>query len=145
MTVTQINTPKLEARRKKITPQLGLVCITSSKDVRYKTITRTRYLQLTENLKARTLEELYRENLRRLHIALEYCHKRGITLYRMPSGLFPLSDWEDNIGATILENMGTDLARVGQKATKLGVRVVLHPDQFVVLSSDSPHRPRAYF
>lgn len=138
MTVTQINTPKLEARRKKITPQLGLVCITSSKDVRYKTITRTRYLQLTENLKARTLEELYRENLRRLHIALEYCHKRGITLYRMPSGLFPLSDWEDNIGATILENMGADLPRVGQKATKLGVRVVLHPDQFVVLSSDSP-------
>lgn len=138
MTTTQIKIPRQEARRKDITPQLGLVCITFSKDVRFKTITRTRYLQLTENLKVRTLEELYRENLRRLHIALEYCHKRGIKLYRMSSGLFPLSDWEDNIGATILDNMGAELARVGQKATKLGVRVVLHPDQFVVLSSDSP-------
>jgi UV DNA damage endonuclease len=138
MKVIQTNALTLKARRKEITKELGLVCITFSSDVRFKTITRTRYLQLTDNLKARTLEELYRENLRRLHIGLEFCHKRGINLYRMSSGLFPLSDWEDNIGATILENMGAELARVGQKATKLGIRVVLHPDQYVVLSSDSP-------
>ena len=132
------NLPNAKVKRKEITPQLGLVCITFSKDVRFKTITRTRYLALTENLQKRTLEELYRENLRRLHIALEYCHKRSIRLYRMSSGLFPLSDWEDNIGANIIESMSADLARIGQKAAKLGVRVVLHPDQYVVLSSDSP-------
>ncbi len=137
MTATQTKNLPTEVKRRQITPELGLVCITFSKDVRFKTITRTRYLALTENLKKRTLEELYRENLRRLHVALEYCHKRSIRLYRMSSGLFPLSDWEDNIGASIIEEMSADLARVGQKATKLGVRVVLHPDQYVVLSSDS--------
>lgn len=139
MTATQTyNLANAEVEGKNITPQLGLVCITFSKEVRFKTITRTRYLTFTENLKHRTLEELYRENLRRLHIALEFCHKRAIKLYRMSSGLFPLSDWEDNIGAGILESMGNDLARVGKKAEKLGVRIVLHPDQYVVLSSDSP-------
>ena len=119
-------------------PFLGLVCITSSKQVRYRTITRTRYLKLPEEQQKSTLEELYRDNLQRLDGALSFCQEQDLRLYRMPCGLFPLCDLEDEIGASLLEGMSADLAKIGQRAAKLGIRMVLHPDQFVVLSSDSP-------
>jgi UV DNA damage endonuclease len=118
-------------------PYLGLVCITFSKEVRFRTITRTRYLQLPENQREIALKVLYRENLQRLDFALTFCLQNSIRLYRMSSGLFPMSDWEDGVGATVLEKMSVDLAKIGQRAERLGIRMVLHPDQYVVLSSDS--------
>ena len=119
-------------------PKLGLVCITSSKEVRFRTMTRKRYLQLSPTDREAALRELYISNLNRLDAALSFCQQHQIQLYRMPSGLFPLSDMEDEIGAKILEEMSADLALIGQRAKQLGIRMVLHPDQYVVLSSDSP-------
>lgn len=119
-------------------PQLGLVCITFSKEVRFRTMTRTRYLQLGEAGREAALKEIYTNNLNRLDTALSFCQQHQIKLYRIPSGLFPLSDMEDEIGANILEGMSSDLGKIGQRAAQLGIRMVLHPDQFVVLSSDSP-------
>jgi UV DNA damage endonuclease len=57
--------------------------------------------------------------------------------------VFPLSDLEDEVGASILEEMNPNLACIGQRAEVLGIRLVLHPDQYVVLSSDSPQVVRA--
>jgi UV DNA damage endonuclease len=119
-------------------PRLGLVCITFSKDVRYRTITRTRYLGLPENDRETALKVIYRDNLQRLDFALTFCTRNSIRLYRMPSGLFPMSDLEDEVGATVLQNMSAELAKIGQRAARVGIRMVLHPDQYVVLSSDSP-------
>lgn len=119
-------------------PQLGLVCITISKEVRFRTMTRTRYLKLSESERETALKELYTDNLNRLDGALSFCHQHQIRLYRLSSALFPLSDMEDNIGAQILEGMSANLGQIGQRAQELGIRLVLHPDQFVVLSSDSP-------
>ncbi|WP_460203124.1 UV DNA damage repair endonuclease UvsE [Scytonema sp. NUACC21] len=119
-------------------PHLGLVCITFSKEVRYRTITRTRYLELPENQRETALKVIYRENLQRLDFALTFCARHSIKLYRMPSGLFPMSDLEDEVGANLLESMSADLAKIGQRAERVGIRMVLHPDQYVVLSSDSP-------
>ncbi|MCC5636544.1 UV DNA damage repair endonuclease UvsE [Nostoc sp. CHAB 5844] len=121
-----------------ILPNLGLVCITVSQQVRFKTITRTRYLKLSLEERESTLRLLYQNNLQRLHDALTFCEANQIRLYRMPSGLFPMNDLEDKIGENILEEMSADLSQIGQRATALGIRMVLHPDQFVVLSSDSP-------
>jgi UV DNA damage endonuclease len=117
---------------------LGLVCITVSKDVRFRTMTRTRYLQFGEKERNIALKLLYRDNLQRLNSALTFCHKHSIKLYRMTSNLFPLCDMEDGIGENLLEEMSADLAKIGQRSTKLGIRMVLHPDQFVVLSSEKP-------
>ncbi|BAZ66539.1 MAG: UV DNA damage repair endonuclease UvsE [Pelatocladus maniniholoensis HA4357-MV3] len=132
------NLPVVHPKPKDTPPYLGLVCITFSKQVRFRTITRTRYLQLSEEQRASTLKELYRDNLQRLDGALTFCQQYNIRLYRMSSGLFPLSDWEDDIGASLLEEMSDDLSKIGQRANQLGIRIVLHPDQYVVLSSDSP-------
>lgn len=117
-------------------PRLGLVCITHSGEVRYKTVTRKRLLQFDAREQKRRLRELYAANLARLNAALDFCTGRGLSLYRMTSGLFPFAD--DEIGSDVLEEFSDEVARTGERAATLGIRLVLHPDQFVVLSSDSP-------
>ena len=119
--------------------EYGLVCITASNDVRFRTVTRTSYLKLDESTRYAKLIGLYRENLTRLLGALEYCHARGIRLYRMTSQLFPLSDLDDGVGAQALADLTPELPEVARRAEAYGIRMVVHPDQFVVLSSDAPH------
>jgi len=114
-------------------PQLGLVCITVGPEVRYKTITRARFLRMDEAQQEAALTHLYEHNLARLMGALSYCHQRGIGLYRSPSIVFPLND--EPIGLRVLERFAPKLKSFVVVADALRVRVVLHPDQFVVLSS----------
>ncbi|NET90046.1 MAG: UV DNA damage repair endonuclease UvsE [Kamptonema sp. SIO1D9] len=115
-------------------PHLGLVCITASKQVRYRTITCKRLLQMTPKEQAERLLGLYRENLERLNLAIDFCLANSINLYRMTSGLFPFADTE--IGAEVLNQFADKLQVTGSRATENNLRLVLHPDQFVVLSSD---------
>ncbi|MBE9208300.1 UV DNA damage repair endonuclease UvsE [Nostoc sp. LEGE 06077] len=138
MTTIQCQNLENQQQAKTSLPNLGLVCITVSQQVRFKTITRTRYLKLSLDERESILRELYQHNLRRLHDALSFCKQNQIRLYRMTSNLFPMNDLEDQIGENILEEMSADLGKIGQRAVALGIRMVLHPDQFVVLSSDSP-------
>lgn len=114
----------------------GLVCITNSEEVRYRTVTRTRLLAQPEDAQHSTLRALYEENIRRLNKALDFCSKEGLSLYRLPSSIFPFSDNE--MGHEILRGFADDLAETGESACRKGIRLVMHPDQFVVLSSDSP-------
>lgn len=59
-------------------PELGLVCITSSDAVRFRTVTRKRLLQLTEIEQEKVLRELYADNLKRLDKAIDFCYANGI-------------------------------------------------------------------
>ncbi|BAY36225.1 putative UV damage endonuclease [Nostoc sp. NIES-2111] len=138
MAATQLNNlPPTVQLAKNTQPELGLVCITFDKQVRFRTMTRTRYLQLSLSERESGLREIYLHNLQRLQDALTFCQNNNIRLYRIPSGVFPLSDMEDQIGAKILEEISADLGQIGIRAQYLNIRMVLHPDQFVVLSSDS--------
>ncbi len=116
-------------------PHLGLVCMTFSEEVRFRTITRTRYLKLSEEEQKGTLRDLYSDNLRRLFTALDYCEQHAIKLYRLSSALFPMSD--EDLGTSVLLEMKDELAKVGERANRNGMRIVIHPDQFVVLNSDT--------
>lgn len=87
-----------------------------------------------------SLRTIYWDNIQRLHWTLGYCARRNIRLYRMTSAMFPMSD--EPTGEAILRGMAATLSAVGRRATALGIRVVLHPDQFVVLNSES-ERTRA--
>ncbi|MDZ8104566.1 MAG: UV DNA damage repair endonuclease UvsE [Nostoc sp. DedQUE12a] len=138
MTAIQFQNLTHTQQQKGILPHLGLVCITFDKQVRFRTMTRTRYLKLTLEERETALRELYQHNLQRLHDALSFCQKNQIQLYRMSCALFPLCDMEDEIGSNILEEMSDELAKIGERAKALNIRMVLHPDQYVVLSSDSP-------
>ena len=117
-------------------PQLGLVCITASDAVRFRTITRKRLLQLDKVEQKSALRRLYAENLTRLDAAIDYCLAHDIRLYRLTSALFPFAD--DPLGEDVLEEFSEVIAAKGQRARDAGIRLVLHPDQFVVLNSDSP-------
>jgi len=119
-------------------PQLGLVCITHGDAVRYRTLTRTRYLSLeTPQQKFDKLLELYTYNLEVLFGALEFCTAQSIGIYRLTSDLFPMADLGDGIGFEVLETLKPRMAAFGLESLRRGVRVVIHPDQFVVLNSAS--------
>lgn len=134
-----IEPTNLKSVTEKIRPHLGLVCITSNNEVRFRIITRTRYLKLTETERRNTLKELYQDNLKRLNKALTYCAQNRIKLYRMSSQLFPMSDLVgDPTGPAVLAEMRDELAEIGKESKRLDIRVVMHPDQFVVLNSERP-------
>jgi len=117
-------------------PRFGLVCVTYSDECRFRTITRTQYLLLSKSKRRETLRELYWANLWRLNRALSFCDRHDIRLYRMSSTLFPMSD--DALAESVLHNLAANFSSIGRRALRLGIRIVMHPDQFVVLNSESP-------
>lgn len=119
-------------------PNLGLVCITVGPDVRYRTITRTRFLSFDEDGQLATLAGLYLHNVRTLFNAVDYCAARGLRLYRVTSNLFPQIDHP--IAKRAFEKLAAEtdgFGDFGAYAARHGVRVMIHPDQFVVLNSES--------
>lgn len=117
-------------------PCLGLVCITVSKDIRYRTITRKRLLEASPERQRALLDDIYRDNIQTFDNAMRYCEREGIALYRIPSSIFPFFD--EDIGREVMAPLTAALAKSGTRAIALCIRLVMHPDQFVVLSSDSP-------
>lgn len=118
---------------------LGLVCITRSDAVRYRTITRKRLRALGEEgqeVQRKTLQALYEANLERFRRATTFCAGTSIRLYRVTSHLFPFGDTP--LGRSVLEEMADEVRSTGQALTDEGIRLVVHPDQFVVLNSDRP-------
>ncbi|MFA7618525.1 MAG: hypothetical protein WC012_05695 [Thiohalomonadaceae bacterium] len=81
------------------------------------------------------LREIYAANLATLARAPGFCIQLGIRLYRIPSGIFPFAD--DPTGVPLLEEIENGLATIGRGADALGVCLVMHPNQFVVLNSES--------
>jgi len=118
----------------KRSPELGLVCITASDQVRFKTITRKRLLQATLEEQTELLRSLYSENLKRLYKAADFCRENDIHLFRMNSSLLPFSDAP--VGADLLPEFAELMQMVGSHFQESGIRLVLHPEQFVVLNSE---------
>ncbi|MCB0098688.1 MAG: UV DNA damage repair endonuclease UvsE [Caldilineaceae bacterium] len=117
-------------------PNLGLVCITDSDEVRYRAITRKRLWALSDKEQIEALRALYVQNIERFNKALDFCHEHEIRLYRYTSKLFPFADTD--LGNCILDEFSPEIARMGRRAATLDIRLVVHPEQYVVLNSDSP-------
>ena len=118
----------------KRSPKLGLVCITASDEVRFRTVTRRTLAKLSTSQQQEKLRKVYTANLERLAKAIAFCEREDIQLYRLNSALFPFAD--DVVGEAVLTEFEPHLAQIGNKAKKSGIRLVLHPNQFVVLNSD---------
>lgn len=120
-------------------PAYGLVCLTVGPELRFRTVTLSRYRALDPAARETKLHELYAENIRILHSAAGYCAARGIRLYRMSSSLFPMLDLEgDDTGEAVLSHLSGRLRAAGDAFRAAGVRVLMHPEQFIVLNSDRP-------
>ena len=115
-------------------PKLGLVCITASNEVRFRTVTRRTLSKLSSSEQQAKLREIYTANIERLAKAIAFCHREQIELYRLSSALFPFAD--EPVGEVILNEFAPQLAQIGEAATQHQIRLVLHPNQFVVLNSD---------
>ncbi|MDB5046884.1 MAG: damage repair endonuclease UvdE [Deinococcus sp.] len=122
-----------------VNPAYGLVCMTVGPEVRFRTITLTRYRMLKPEERETTLLNLYADNIVRVRAAAAFCAARGIRLYRLSSSLFPLSDLvDDDTGAAVLDHLKPQLLEAGHAFEDAGIRVLMHPEQFIVLNSDRP-------
>ena len=119
------------------TPNLGLVCITSGPEVRFRTVTLTRYRSFPAAERWGVLQGLYADNVARLAAAAVYCAAHGIRLYRMSAALFPMLDLDgDTTGRDVLDSLAPQMAAAGAAFVTAGIRVLVHPDQFIVLNSE---------
>lgn len=107
--------------------------MTQSPRVRFKTITRTQLHKSSPSEQRNILSGLYRHNQERLGDGFAFCKEQGIGLFRMSSDLFPFSDTP--AGEEVLRGFEGELKKLGEQAE--GLRLVMHPDQYVVLSSDT--------
>ena len=125
----------MKAEQQRITNNLGLVCITMSEAVRYRRTTRKRLLSLGETDQRELLRNLYSANAGVVENAIAFCAANEIRLYRISSDVFQFTD--EPFGRAVLDEFADRLAAIGRGASDGGIRLVMHPDQFVVLSSDS--------
>ena len=118
-------------------PAYGLVCMTQGPELRFRTITLKRYRMLDVSERYAALLDLYASNTAKLRSAATYCAQRGIRLFRMSAALYPMLDLlDDPTGKAVLDELAPDLLAVGQAFGEAGVRVLIHPDQYIVLNSE---------
>jgi UV DNA damage endonuclease len=79
------------------------------------------------------MRALYAHNLDTLFGALQYCAERDIGLYRVTSDLFPMSDYA--LGQKLIAELSPGMAEFAIRANRMRIRILIHPDQYVVLSS----------
>ncbi len=89
-----------------------------------------------ENATPSRLRELIAANLSALDACLDYVAGLSLSLFRINSGVIPFAshpvnrlDWRREFCA--------ELAGIGSKAHRLGLRISMHPGQYVVLNSTS--------
>jgi len=116
---------------------LGLCCLDNEGYIKYNTITKKRYESLSINDKEKALEQIYGNNINTFSNAIQYCKDNNIAMYRVTSDLFPMLGI-DEIGASLFNEFKDELKAVGNLTKKYKLRVVCHPSQFNVLSSDNP-------
>ncbi|MDV6373295.1 UV DNA damage repair endonuclease UvsE [Deinococcus arenicola] len=120
-------------------PAYGLVCMTVGPEVRFRTVTLSRYRALSPSEREAKLLDLYSANISRLRGAADFCAARGIRLYRMSASLFPMLDLiGDDTGEAVLTSLSGQLREAGRAFVDRGIRVLMHPEQFIVLNSDTP-------
>ncbi len=117
--------------------------MTVGPEVRFRTVTRTRYLALSESERREKLRDIYGANIARLRAAAEFCAARGIQLYRLSSSLFPMLDLRhggtaDEISGEVFAEFSGELQAAGAAFAAAGIRTLMHPEQFIVLNSDRP-------
>ena len=123
-------------------PRLGLCCLFLREPIRYRTVTAATLRPLSRGQRLARISALCLGNMESLRASVETAARLGIGAFRIQSGLFPrathpevgyrIEDLPDAARIRSLAHEVRDLAR------RLGIRLSLHPDQFVVLSSARP-------
>ncbi|GAB6096114.1 UV DNA damage repair endonuclease UvsE [Desulfatiferula olefinivorans] len=121
--------------------RLGLCCLFSKEPITFRRTTAAFLSSKKRPDQLARLSELCAHNAASLMDALSFCHAHDIGAFRVNSQIFPLKthpelgyDLDDLPGASLIRTR-LDACRVF--AATRDIRLTLHPDQFVLLSS--PH------
>lgn len=119
--------------------RLGLCCLFIEEPIGFNTTTATSLMKLKKQDAYLKLSNLCLKNARSLQEALIYCGTHGIGCYRVGSQILSAKT-HPKVGYDLLDLPdGKEIIKAFQKckaiAKKYSLRVVFHPDQFILLSS----------
>jgi len=119
--------------------RLGLCCLFQAEPVSFRSTTAAALSRQPRSVQLQRLSEIGRHNVASLLLALAAARRLGIGAFRVMSPLFPRMTHPE-VGYRLAdlpegEAIGAALAEVRGYARRHDVRLSLHPDQFVVLSS----------
>jgi UV DNA damage endonuclease len=122
--------------------RLGLCCKFASEPIKFRTTTATAIGRMARQDALAKLAGLCRDNASALLAALEYCDRHGVGDFRISSRFLPLKS-HPSLGYQIDELPGREeilaaLRACREFAAQRSLRTTLHPDQFVVLNSQTP-------
>ena len=126
--------------------KLGLVCISEllrqkSPELKFQTMTRAQFNKKSREESIQILSERVAHNLKVTIETIKHCKEVGIKHYRLSCKLFPLiTDPTLNLQVEHFPNYDTIIYRlqeIGRTAQQLQISLSIHPDQFVVLGSNS--------
>jgi UV DNA damage endonuclease len=124
----------------------GLVCISEllrdkNPELAFKTMTRTQFLKKNRDESIGELSRRISHNLTVTIETLKHCKEVGIKHYRLSCKLFPLvTDPTLKIQVELLPYwniLEQKLMEIGRVSRELNITMSIHPDQFVVLGSNS--------
>lgn len=124
----------------------GLVCISEllrekSPELAFKVMTRTQFKKGNREESIRELSHRISHNLTVTLETIKHCAEIGIKHYRLSCKLFPLiTDNTLDLNLELFPNyqgLLDKLQEIGRTAKNLNISLSIHPDQFVVLGSDS--------
>lgn len=121
--------------------RFGLCCLFSQETISFRRTTATFLASKPRSDQLSRLSELCAHNAASLMDALSFCHTHGIGDFRVNSQIFPMKTHPD-AGYDLGDLPDADLIRQRLGACRTfaeerDIRLTLHPDQFVLLSS--PH------
>ena len=122
--------------------RFGLCCQFLDTPIHFRTATHRYVATLGGDAAREYLASIARDNAAALLAAVARCHELGIGAFRINSQILPLATHpESGYALRDLDAGGTIEAAfraAGERARTLDVRLSFHPDQFVVLNSESP-------
>ena len=122
--------------------RLGLCCKFAHEPIRFRTATAAVLLRLTPMARACRLAEICRANAAATEAAIRYCICHGIGAFRVGSDVLPVRT-HPKVGYDVrkLPKGAAIIAAFracGRLARRHNIRLLFHPDQFIVLSSADP-------
>jgi UV DNA damage endonuclease len=118
--------------------RLGLCCLFQEQPIRFRTSTAAYLKRLGAEAGRAHRAMLVTHNFETLVRAIECCHDLGIGAFRVNSQIVPVAthaDWRFDLDSLKHGALGQLLAVCRERARALGIRLSMHPDQFVVLSA----------
>lgn len=120
--------------------RLGLCCIFRDVPISFRTTTAAAMQRLQPHQALDRLSKLCLSNAASLQQAIAYCAAQGIGAFRVNSGILPVIT-HPRVGYRIDDLPDADaiiaaFRQCGTDAGREGIRLLFHPDQFVLLSSE---------